>query len=140
MTAKNRPKLFLVIEPAITLSSPSCANPGSNIRISPTMVKLCYPLKVFPCNSIVSSYVPNILYKDYAGNGSEGVLALRAKIIPPCTKGTFPGITVPSGRITAVAAARKVKKEPKNTGTLNLVQQWNIKLPSLAENNANDRL
>ncbi len=103
MTARNRPKLFLVIEPAITISSPSCANPGSNI-------------------------------------GSEGVLALRAKIIPPCAKGTFPGITVPSGRITAVAAARKVKEEPKNTGTLNLVQQWNIKLPALAENNANDGL
>ncbi len=91
MTARNRPKLFLVIEPAITLSSPSCASPGSNIRISPT-------------------------------------------------KGTFPGITVPTGRITAVAAARKVKEEPRNTGTLNLVQQWNIKLPSLAENNANERL
>lgn len=111
MTARNRPKLFLVIEPAITLSSPSCANPDSNIRISPTMV-----------------------------NRSEGVLVLRAKIIPPCTKGTFPGITVPSGRIAAVAEARRIMEEPRNTGTLNLVQQWNIKLPSLAENNANDRL
>jgi len=72
--------------------------------------------------------------------GAKEGMAPRAKIIPPCAKGTFPGITVPSGRITAVAAARKAKEEPGNTGTLNLVQQWNIKLPSLAENNANDRL
>ncbi len=63
-----------------------------------------------------------------------------AKIIPPCTKGTFSGITVPSGRIIAVTAARKAKDEPRNTGTLNLVQQWNIKVPTPAENNASDGL
>jgi len=49
--------------------------------------------------------------------GAKEGMAPRAKIIPPCTKGTFPGITVPSGRITAVAAARKAKEEPGNTGT-----------------------
>ncbi|WP_330372953.1 MULTISPECIES: hypothetical protein [Lacrimispora] len=84
---------------------------------------ICFPLKVFPCNSTVSRNVPP-----------------RAKIIPPCAKGTFPGITVPSGRITAVAAARKAKEEPGNTGTLNLVQQWNIKLPAPVESNASDGL
>lgn len=36
------------------------------------------------------------------GNPSQNT----AKIIPPCAKGRFPGITVPSGRITAVAAAK----------------------------------
>lgn len=49
--------------------------------------------------------------------GATEGMAPRAKIIPPCAKGTFPGITVPSGRITAVAAARKAKEEPGNTGT-----------------------
>jgi hypothetical protein len=66
------------------------------------------------------------------GNPSQNT----AKIIPPCAKGQFPGITVPSGRITAVAAAGKAKEEPGNTGTLNLVQQWNIKVPTLKENSA----
>ncbi|WP_186802546.1 hypothetical protein [Lacrimispora celerecrescens] len=41
--------------------------------------------------------------------GVKEGMAPRAKIIPPCAKGTFPGIAVSSGRITAVAAARKVK-------------------------------
>ncbi len=72
--------------------------------------------------------------------GAKEGMAPRAKIIPPCAKGTFSGITVPSGRIIAVTAARKAKDEPRNTGTLNLVQQWNIKLPAPVERNASDGL
>lgn len=50
------------------------------------------------------------------------------------------GITVPSGRMIAVTGARKSKEEPGNTGTLNLVQQWNIKMPMPAKDNAGDGL
>ena len=40
----------------------------------------------------------------------------------------------------ALNAARNAKEEPRKTGTLNLVQQWNIKVPTPAENSASDGL